>query len=106
MGKCRKIADCLSGGVFADGGHILVWENAGGERQIKWEEVVALCVDDDNLTASASGCIIKNVDEQSSSTRQVYATDSTKIDRLTTPIGGIISAKADKKTGVEEISFV
>ena len=42
MGKCRKIADCLFGGVFADGGHILVWENAEGERRIKWEEVVPL----------------------------------------------------------------
>ncbi len=43
MGKCRKIADCLSGGVFADGGHILVWESTEvTNRQIKWEEVIPL----------------------------------------------------------------
>lgn len=67
MGKCRKIADCLSGGVFADGGHILIWESVVGERKIKWEEVVPLYVDNDGLTASASG-------------------------RLTTTIGGSINA--------------
>lgn len=55
MGKCRKIADCLSGGVFADGGHVLVWENIEGGRRIKWEEVVPLYADNDDVTASASG---------------------------------------------------
>lgn len=82
MGKCRKIADCLSGGVFADGGHILIWESVVGERKIKWEEVIPLYADNDNITASASGSIIANEDEQSLSTQQVCATGSTNIGRL------------------------
>lgn len=55
MGKCRKIANCLSGGVFADGGHILVWENAEGKRQIKWREVVRICADGSELTLPLGG---------------------------------------------------
>lgn len=92
MGKCRKIADCLSGGVFADGGHILIWESVEGERKIKWEEVVPLYMDNDDLTASASGSITASVDEQSSSTQQVCAASSTNIGRLTTPVGRSITA--------------
>lgn len=68
MGKCRKIADCLSGGVFADGGHILAWENVGGERRIKWEEVVHLWADEDKLSHPLGGVVRKN-----SSARQVPA---------------------------------
>lgn len=38
MRKCRKIADCLSGGVFAGGGHIRV----KGENQKIWEEIIPM----------------------------------------------------------------
>lgn len=36
MRKCKKIADCLSGGVFAGGGHIRI----KGENEKAWEQII------------------------------------------------------------------
>ena len=38
MRKCRKIKDCLSGGVFAGGGHILIFT----EDKKVWEQIIPL----------------------------------------------------------------
>lgn len=132
MGKCRKIADCLSGGVFADGGHILVWESVEGERQIKWEEVVPLYVDNDNLTTPASRSIAASVGCRSYQIRGVVYKQTFfskrkqgwlpgEVEALVQKMGqnrewekqlrfhreknhiGITSAKADKRTGVAKI---
>lgn len=132
MGKCRKIADCLSGGVFADGGHILVWENVEGKRQIKWEEVVPRCVDGSTLTALVGRSITAGVGCRSYQIRGVVYKQTlfskrkqgwlpgeaeTLIRELEEAVTdreririhreknhiGILSAEADKKTGVEKI---
>ena len=38
MRKCKKIEDCLSGGVYAEGGHIVIRKDS----QSRWEQVLAL----------------------------------------------------------------
>lgn len=129
MGKCRKIADCLSGGVFADGGHILVWENAEGERKIKWEEVVPLPAEIsqvcDKLSQHGLGCrtyqIRGGVYKQTLFSKRKQGWLPGEAEELVREMGqnrkwekqlrfhrekkhiGITSAKADKRTGVAKI---
>lgn len=136
MGKCRKIAGCLSGGVFADGGHILVWEYVDGEKRIKWEEVAALS---EEVSRAINGLKIPNKNgiavsvgyrsyrirgilykqtlfsrrkrgwmpgEAESLVREFEKSVNSRANIRLHPEKhhiGILSAEADKKTGVEKI---
>lgn len=121
MAKCRKIIDCLSGGVFADGGHILVWKQTEhGQRKILWEEVKSvgtlskslrcrtyqirgvvykytlLCRRKQGWMPGEAEALIQKIENS------VNNRDSIKIHREKRHIG-ITSVDADKKTGVEMI---
>lgn len=121
MAKCRNIADCLSGGVFADGGHILAWQQTDqGRRKILWEEVKGVSVLPRDIPSRSyqirgivykytlfsrrkqgwrpgeAEALIKEI-EKSVNDRTIIRIHKEKKHL------GITSADADKKTGVEMI---
>lgn len=121
MGKCRKITDCLSGGVFADGGHLLVWKQTNqGQREILWEEVKGVSALPKNIPCRSyqiRGVVYKYTlfsrrkqgwrsGEAEALIREIEKSvnnrDDIKIHREKRHLG-ITSADADKKTGVEMI---